>query len=599
MSSFAYFSRNIPDEAHHKIGDMGPAGVQAFAFTPDGGWVIVTNGGYFARGIPDECFQKLGEFINDGHKIRVIAFPPEGGNRWLIVTDKTYFARNIPDACYAKLGEMWNAGARPTSVAFPYPGGDRWVILAGKTLFAHGIDDECFQLLVNYSQGLRPAHRVAFTPSGGWVILAQDRYFARRIPDECYQEMGQFAKTLEVDHVNFAPNGGWSIISNTAAQNYPSDPLRAFESRILQVNGQWQSIRQRMDFYHVPGVSLAVVLNNKIGWACSYGQTRKGSSDWIHTDTVFQAASCSKPVAGVGFLRLVESNLIGLNDDVNPKLGWTLPQRACAGPGWKSKVNLFRLLRHQGGIIGRGATNPTNQCSGFASGGGGGFNGYANLPGVGVPTVIEVLNGASGRAGVTVNSHRVELTYDPGSMSAYSGEGFTLMQQLLEHQREMSLADWMKTNVLGPAGMANSTFFLAAPSFSGPPSTGHDNSGEPIPGDRNRYPESAAAGLYTTATDLCRLIIAINQNGTIDGNHVLSGELTTSLLQNSLGMDYSNGFGTLAAKYGKGGDNHGYKCGFAGYPGKQAGYAVMTNGDQGGALNGEIATALAAAYGWE
>lgn len=74
--SFAYFDRNIPDEAHQKIGTMGPAGVQAFAFTPDGGWVIVVDNGYFARGIPDECFQKLGEFIGAGHKIRVISFPP-------------------------------------------------------------------------------------------------------------------------------------------------------------------------------------------------------------------------------------------------------------------------------------------------------------------------------------------------------------------------------------------------------------------------------------------------------------------------------------------------------------------------------------------
>ena len=596
--SFAYFNRNIPDEAHQKIGEMGPAGVQVFAFAPGGGWVLVVNGGYFARGIPDECFQKLGEYIGAGHKIRVIAFPPEGGNRWLIVTDRTYFARNIPEDCYSKLGDMWNAGARPTCVAFPSPGGNRWVILAGKSLYAHGIDDECYQRLVNYSQGLRPARRVAFTPSGGWVILAQDRYFARNIPDECYQEMAVFSKTVEVDHVNFALSGGWSIISNTAKQSYPGDVLRTLESQILQVNGEWQSIRQRMAAYNVPGVSLAIVLDNQVAWACSYGVTRKGSSDWIHTDTVFQAASCSKSVAGVGFLRLVEANLLGLNDDVNPKLGWNLPQRACAQAGWKAKVNLFRLLRHQGGIIGRGSTNPTSQCSNFDAGGGGGFAGYANISGVGVPTTIEVLNGVSNRAGVIVNSHRVELTYDPGSMSAYSGEGFTLMQQLLEHQRQMSLAAWMQPNVLVPAGMTNSTFSLTAPSFSGPPSAGHNTNGDPISGDRNRYPESAAAGLYTTARDLCRFIIAINLDGSVNGNHVLDAGLTQSLKQNSLGMDYSNGYGTADAKYGKGGDNRGYKCTFVGYPGRQAGFAIMTNGDQGGTLNGEIADALKQAYGW-
>jgi hypothetical protein len=49
----------------------------------------VTNGGLFARNIPEECYQKLLAYAGDGHKIRVIAFPPEGGNRWLIVTDRT------------------------------------------------------------------------------------------------------------------------------------------------------------------------------------------------------------------------------------------------------------------------------------------------------------------------------------------------------------------------------------------------------------------------------------------------------------------------------------------------------------------------------
>ena len=47
--AFTCFNRNISDEAHDKIKELGPSGMQAFAFTPSGGWVIVTNGGVFAR----------------------------------------------------------------------------------------------------------------------------------------------------------------------------------------------------------------------------------------------------------------------------------------------------------------------------------------------------------------------------------------------------------------------------------------------------------------------------------------------------------------------------------------------------------------------
>lgn len=598
--AFAYFNRNIPDEAHQKMGEMGPAGVQAFAFTPSGGWVIVVNGGYFARGIPDECFSQLGTFIKNGHKIRVIAFPPEGGNRWLIVTDKTYFARNIPDECYERLGEMWKAGARPTCVAFPYPGGNRWVILAGKALYARGIDDECFQLLCNFAQGLRPAERVAFTRDGGWTILAEERYFARNIPEECYQQMGQFAKTLLVDHVNFAPNGGWSVLSNTAKPALPADRLRDFENRILQVNGAWKNIWERMAFHKVAGVSIATVANNSLAWATSYGRVEAGKNDWVHTDTVFQAASCSKPVSALGFLRLVQSRLIGLDENVNPKLGWTLPARACVQASWKTRVTLRRLLQHNGGIIGRGATNPTNQCSNFQAGGGGGFAGYENTSGVGIPTVTEILNGSSSRPGVSVNSHRIEQTYDPGSLpnGAYSGEGFVLMTQLFQNLRQQSLGDWMKTEIFTPAGMKHSTFSLTAPSFSGPPAAGHDGSGKVITGKRNRYPESAAAGLYTTPSDLCRYLIAVNQGGQIDGQVLLDSTRHTEMMNTSLGMPVS-GVGTNDAAFWHNGGNRGFKCVFKGYPGRRAGFVIMTNAEAGDALYSEIQAALVRTYGWE
>ena len=76
--SFTCFNRNISDEAHEKIKALGPSGVQAFAFTPSGGWVIVTDGGLFARNIPEECYQKLLAYVGDGHKIRVVSFPPGG-----------------------------------------------------------------------------------------------------------------------------------------------------------------------------------------------------------------------------------------------------------------------------------------------------------------------------------------------------------------------------------------------------------------------------------------------------------------------------------------------------------------------------------------
>ena len=156
-------------------------------------------------------------------------------------------------------------------------------------------------------------------------------------------------------------------------------------------------------------------------------------------------------------------------------------------------VTLRRLLQHRGGIIGRNATNPTDHCSNFTQdNAGGGFGGYTNVSGVGVPTLKEVLNGKSSRAGVSVNSHRVELVYQPGSMNPYSGEGFVLMMQLLENLRGTPFADWMQAHVLAPAGMKESTFSLVAPTHSGPPASGHKDDGTVIDGRRKRHPEGSA-----------------------------------------------------------------------------------------------------------
>ena len=68
-------------------------------------------------------------------------------------------------------------------------------------------------------------------------------------------------------------------------------------------------------------------------WATTYGRVEAGSAHWVHADTVFQAASCSKPIAGIGYLRLVQDGLIGLDEGITGTLDWDLPRRSCAPAG--------------------------------------------------------------------------------------------------------------------------------------------------------------------------------------------------------------------------------------------------------------------------
>ena len=87
------------------------------------------------------------------------------------------------------------------------------------------------------------------------------------------------------------------------------------------------NILDRMKHYHVPGVSVAVINEGKIEWAKGYGVKETGGQDPVTPETLFQAASISKPVTALGVLRLVEKGILDLDAPVNDKLvSWKVPE---------------------------------------------------------------------------------------------------------------------------------------------------------------------------------------------------------------------------------------------------------------------------------
>ncbi|MGC2697871.1 MAG: serine hydrolase domain-containing protein, partial [Candidatus Angelobacter sp.] len=66
------------------------------------------------------------------------------------------------------------------------------------------------------------------------------------------------------------------------------------------------TLKQLMDIYKVPGLSVAVIDNYQIAWAKGFGVTEAGGSTPVTTKTLFQAGSISKPVAATGAMWLVE-----------------------------------------------------------------------------------------------------------------------------------------------------------------------------------------------------------------------------------------------------------------------------------------------------
>ncbi|HZM84451.1 MAG TPA: serine hydrolase domain-containing protein [Candidatus Limnocylindrales bacterium] len=589
-AGYPYFNRRIPDAAHTQIGLMSPQGITSFSFTPSNGWVIVTQtGGYYASGIPQECFDKLGQMIANGTKIHCVAFPPAGGNSWVIAGDNDMFARNIPNECYTKMQEFYAAGQQVVHVGFPPAGGNSWVVVGSAGgFFARNIDDECYQMIRNLSQGGRKVTRVSFPYGGGWTVVAQDEFFARNIDNECYQQMKNFqAGGWQLHNVAFSPvSSGWSLISRGQVPALPVDKIRQIEAN---VGGK--DIWSRMADYKTPGVALAVVLNNQIAWSTGYGWLESGQPVATHPESAFQAASISKAVSTIGFLKFLSgSRVIGLNSDIRPLLNWQLTKRACVVAN--SGPTIDQLLGHRGGVIGNGSTSPANVCSGFTPNVGGGFGGYG--PNATVPTLLEILNGQG-------NSPKIELSTEPGAAYYYSGHGFELLHRMLEVQTGQTLATYMQNNVFASLGMNTSSYSLTPPFQL---AAGHTTAGAVIPGKRNRYPESAAAGLYTNVLDLCRMIKWVNAAFTSPaelGGPLNKAWVTTLLTQGAtpnMGRGvFTANVGTNNFSYAHNGSNYGFKTIFTGYPNLGTGFAIMCNGDDYNLIN-DITNSVKAIYGW-
>ncbi|MEN8125369.1 MAG: hypothetical protein ABFR32_09575 [Bacteroidota bacterium] len=227
------YNKNIPNEAHQKINQNLSRGISSFTFSPNGGWVIITNkNNFYQVGIPSDTREFLKHFKNTGHKLKQVSFAPKipkgkysNYNAHVIVTNKGAYGVNIPKELKNKISDFQKKGKKIKSISFPYVANstNAWVIIASSgEFYARGIPDECYKYLKkvrdanNSGRSSTKLTQVSFTPSGGWVILADDQFFARSIPDDTYQQLKSFkAKKYKSTIISFTPNGkGWSLIAN-------------------------------------------------------------------------------------------------------------------------------------------------------------------------------------------------------------------------------------------------------------------------------------------------------------------------------------------------------------------------------------------------
>jgi CubicO group peptidase (beta-lactamase class C family) len=333
-------------------------------------------------------------------------------------------------------------------------------------------------------------------------------------------------------------------------------------------------LAERMSALKTPGVSVAVINGGVIDWAKGYGVTETGGNTPVTPQTVFQAASLSKPVATLAALRLVEQGKLALDQDVNERLtSWKVPENEFTKT---EKITLRRLLSHSAGLTVSG------------------FPGYsADAP---VPALVQVLEGQK-----PANTTAIRADVVPGAIWRYAGGGYTVMQQLLMDVTARPFPSLLAELVLQPIGMKDSTYEQPLPEARrAAAASGHRSDGSLLPGRYHTYPEMAAAGLWTTPTDLARFLIEIQQ--ALQGRSKLLTPATARQMVTVQKGSYGLGLGLEgsgpSASFGHGGSNAGFKCQMTAFVESGRGAVIMTNGDRGGRLAGEILRAVAAEYDW-
>jgi CubicO group peptidase (beta-lactamase class C family)/predicted transcriptional regulator YdeE len=334
------------------------------------------------------------------------------------------------------------------------------------------------------------------------------------------------------------------------------------------------SLAELMKLYNVPGLTLAVIENYKIVDTKAYGVIAPGSTTPVTARTLFQAGSISKPVAATGALSLVEQGKLSLDENVNDKLkSWKVPDNEFTAT---QKVTLRRLMSHTAGLTVHG------------------FPGYdVDAP---VPTLVQIFNGEK-----PANTAPIRVDITPGTKERYSGGGVTIEQQLMIDVTGKPFPALMRELVLDKIGMSDSSYEQPLPAArAAMTAVGTYMDGKPVHGKWHIYPEMAAAGLWTTPTDLAKFAIEIALSKQGKSNRVLSEKMTREMLtpvldQAGLGLfvDKDN-----PGQFGHNGADEGFQALLTMNAETGNGAALMANSDNGISVMSAVLRRVAKEYAW-
>lgn len=337
----------------------------------------------------------------------------------------------------------------------------------------------------------------------------------------------------------------------------------------LQINGDSvpnYRIEDRLKELGIPGVSIAVLNNGQLEWAKGYGFADLSENRLVTHETMFLAGSVSKPVAAFRAHQLAEEGIIHLDSNVNKYLSsWKVPDNEFTA---NQKVTTKRILNHTAGLTVWG------------------FPGYDK--GDTIPSLPEVLDGKG-------NTDAVRVYKEPGESWMYSGGGYTIMQLMITDIDKKSFPELMEEHVLNPLGMTFSTFENPLPEkYHALAATGYREDGSEVEGKWPIYPEMAAAGLWTTPSELLRYVQEIQKVYQTQQNGLLKVQTVNKMLTSGM---KNHGLGLVVNEhtFEHTGADEGFKANLVAWKEHPVAVVILVNSDNGSIVQ-EILLSIAKEY---
>ncbi|MFC3094537.1 class A beta-lactamase-related serine hydrolase [Alteromonas sediminis] len=345
--------------------------------------------------------------------------------------------------------------------------------------------------------------------------------------------------------------------------------IAQFERAFAKQKFGYSMVKQRMQLFRVPGVSVAYVKGDHVLWAKSYGVLQQGSEQCVEIDTVFSVASISKVVASMMTLLLTQQRTLGLDTDVNSYLkSWKVEGTSLSRT---NPVTLRHIMSHTAGFN---------------------VHGFSDFqPNETLPNTVQILKGLAPAKNSPIN-----LIYEPGKVYSYSGGGTTVMQLVIEDVMHMSFEQAADKLLFHPLGMDNSSFETPAEKLSDKVAKAHDRFGQTtaLPRGWESMPEKAASGLWTNAYDLGLLMAELLRAFNASTTTLFEPEVIRAMMTKQANSKHGLGPILDGETFYHGGANDSYRALFHGNLSTSSGFIILANSASADSLIDEIQDAMKA-----